>query len=184
MLLLTTLSAELATAKENRLSDAISRSLGEMGRIYVKTRRYKDAIAAFEDKLPHAAENSLERAWLCHDLGRCYLEVKHYEKAAELGEMSMMLADALKDRRWGLNARVLVAQAQVQVHGLGRAIECYEAALAHAKELVDDPASHAISKVLEDLRRQQQEQAGLQYGTTESSDELGRGQYQQRPLVA
>ncbi|KAI8924809.1 hypothetical protein BC831DRAFT_463705 [Entophlyctis helioformis] len=144
---------ELAAAKENRVPESVSRSLGEMGRIYVKTRRYKDAIAAFDEKLSYAPENSIERAWLYHDLGRCFLEIKQFERAAEFGEHSILLADALKDRRWGLNARVLVAQALSQLDAFDRAMEYYAIALRHAKDLGDEPASHAISKVLDDMRR-------------------------------
>ncbi|KAL2915285.1 hypothetical protein HK105_205150 [Polyrhizophydium stewartii] len=130
-----------------------------MGRIYVKTHRYKDAVAAFEEKLPFAPDNSVERAWLLHDLGRCFLELKQYERAAELGEVSLQVSDALEDRRWGLNGRVLVAQAQAQLKQHKLAIESYASALALADALGDEPASHAIGKVLADLRRQHVEDA-------------------------
>jgi hypothetical protein len=86
-----------------------------MGRIFVKTRKYKDAISAFEEKLHLTQHLSVEKAWLFHDIGRCHLELKGWDKALEFGLKSASVADDLKDRRWGMNARLLVAQAYGEI---------------------------------------------------------------------
>lgn len=102
---------EHMVAKEHRLQELVNRALSDIGRIHVKTRKYKEAITAFEEKLPICSESSVERAWLYHDIGRCYLELKALDKALDLGQRSASIADDLKDRRWGMNARLLIAQA-------------------------------------------------------------------------
>jgi tetratricopeptide (TPR) repeat protein len=138
--------------------------------MYVKTKRYKEAAAAFEEKLTFITDPSLEKTWLFHDLGRCFLELKNVEKALDNGQKSVAIADDLKDTRWGLNARLLIAQAyskflslliQILIYILiypiaknrdyTSAAETYEAALRNAKELSDDPAIRAITRALSDL---------------------------------
>jgi hypothetical protein len=57
-----------------------------------------------------APAGSLERAWLLHDIGRCHLELGHDSKAAEFVDSCIGVVDALRDRRWGINAYVLLAQ--------------------------------------------------------------------------
>lgn len=103
---------EHSIGKEHRDGLIISRALSDMSRILVKSRKYKEAVSAFEEKIPYSSELSIERAWLYHDLGRCYLELKNDDRALDLGLRSASIADDLKDRRWGMNARLLIAQAQ------------------------------------------------------------------------
>ncbi|KAJ1334367.1 hypothetical protein BSLG_008096 [Batrachochytrium salamandrivorans] len=143
---------ELAVGREGKLHDIISRALGDMGRIYVKTHRYKDAIAIFEEKLSFMTDDPETRTWLLHDLGRCYLEIKGFEKAGDLGEASMILADSLNNDRWSLNARILVSQSQVQLKNYNRAIECYTAALDLATHLDDQQAINSIKLALQNLQ--------------------------------
>ncbi|KAJ1334271.1 hypothetical protein BSLG_008106 [Batrachochytrium salamandrivorans] len=144
---------ELAVGREGKLHDIISRALGDMGRIYVKTHRYKDAIAIFEEKLSFMTDDPETRTWLLHDLGRCYLEIKGFEKQAIL-EASMILADSLNNDRWSLNARILVSQSQVglQLKNYNRAIECYTAALDLATHLDDQQAINSIKLALQNLQ--------------------------------
>ncbi|KAJ8328399.1 hypothetical protein O5D80_003756 [Batrachochytrium dendrobatidis] len=143
---------ELVAGKESKTIEIISRALGEIGRIYVKMRLYKDAIAAFEEKLVFSAKDSIERAWLLHDLGRCYLEIKNYAKAVSFGESCLASANSMNDSRWKLNAGVLVAQAQVQLKDFEGAIDCYSSALISARDLLDEAATQAINKALNDLK--------------------------------
>lgn len=84
--------------------------MGEIGRICVKNKKFKEAINAFEEKLSLTPEDSIEKSWLFHDIGRCYLELCQFEKALDYGQRSSSIADDLKDQRWGMNARLLIAQ--------------------------------------------------------------------------
>jgi len=58
------------------------------------------------------AKSALEKTWLYHEIGRCYLEMGEHEKAEDYGEKSLAAAQEAKDDVWQLNATVLIAQAQ------------------------------------------------------------------------
>ena len=102
---------EYFISKEKRFFTILSRAIGEIGRICVKTKKYKEAINAFNEKLNFCQEFPTEKAWLFHDIGRCYLEIRDYEKAIDFGQRSSSIADDIKDQRWGMNSRLLIAQA-------------------------------------------------------------------------
>lgn len=58
------------------------------------------------------AQSSLEKAWLFHEIGRCYLELNKAERALDYGRKSLESAEEEGDLEWQLHATVLVAQAQ------------------------------------------------------------------------
>lgn len=101
---------EYSFAKDHKLLDLVSRSLSHIGRILVKSRKYKEAIAAFEEKVPLTDPIKSERAWLYHDLGRCQLELKNIDKALDYGFKCFGISDQLSDKRWSMNAKLLLAQ--------------------------------------------------------------------------
>lgn len=45
-------------------------------------------------------------------MGKCYLELKEFDLAKEVGERAVSLASEVKDMTWYLNSSVLVAQAE------------------------------------------------------------------------
>jgi tetratricopeptide (TPR) repeat protein len=55
--------------------EARSRALGNVGRVFAATGQADKAIEHWLDKLPLCAENPVETAWLCHEIGRAYLEL-------------------------------------------------------------------------------------------------------------
>lgn len=64
------------------------------------------------------AKSSLEKTWLFHEIGQCYLELNKAETAQNYGQKSLQSADEEGDVEWQLHATVLVAQAQGK--GVGR----------------------------------------------------------------
>ncbi|KAJ3044276.1 Tetratricopeptide repeat protein 25 [Rhizophlyctis rosea] len=99
---------ELTVGKELNLPEAHRRALGNLGRTYVHLHKYKEACNSFQELLqlfPSNAEETVEHVWVLHDLGRCHWKLENYEKAAECGERAVGAADAIKDKRWGLDAR-------------------------------------------------------------------------------
>lgn len=60
-------------------------------------------------------QDGLERAWLFHEIGRCYLELKLHEKARDYGCQSLSAADEINDEKWQMNANVLLAQAECKL---------------------------------------------------------------------
>lgn len=75
-------------------------------------------ILRWEEKIP-LAKSTLEKTWLFHEIGRCYLELDQPWKAQNYGEKSQQCAEEEGDIEWQLNASVLVAQAQSRDSGPG-----------------------------------------------------------------
>lgn len=68
-------------------------------------------VPRWEEKIP-LAKTTLEKTWLFHEIGRCYLELDQPWQAQNYGEKSQQCAEEEGDIEWQLNASVLVAQAQ------------------------------------------------------------------------
>lgn len=61
----------------------------------------------------------LEKTWLFHEIGWCYLELGRYEDARDYGARSAAAASQTADEKWQINANVLVAQSECTVNFLG-----------------------------------------------------------------
>ncbi|KAI1230306.1 hypothetical protein IHE44_0010272 [Lamprotornis superbus] len=112
---------DLDCARQNALTDAVSRALDNIGHVYARIGKFQQAINTWEEKIP-LAQSSLEKAWLFHEIGRCYLELEKAEKAQDYGQKSLQSADEEGDVEWQLHATVLVAQAQGKDMGTGFAL--------------------------------------------------------------
>ncbi|NXN18191.1 TTC25 protein, partial [Indicator maculatus] len=134
---------DLKCAKENKLPEAVSRALDNVGRVYARTGRFQQAIAIWEKKIP-MAKCSLEKAWLFHELGQCYLQLNKAEAAKDYGEKSLQAAEEEGDVKWQLHATVLVAEAQVKLEDHWAAILTFERALEKAKLTGNEAAQKAI----------------------------------------
>ena len=66
---------------------------------------------SWEEKLP-LSSSALEKTWLYHEIGRCYLELGQYDVSMSYGEKSLAAADDAADDVWQLNASILMAQSQ------------------------------------------------------------------------
>uniref|UniRef100_A0A8C3BV68 Outer dynein arm-docking complex subunit 4 n=1 Tax=Cairina moschata TaxID=8855 RepID=A0A8C3BV68_CAIMO len=134
---------DLEFARQNGLPDAISRALDNIGRVYARIGKFQEAIDTWEEKIP-MAKSSLEKTWLFHEIGRCYLELDKAEAARNYGKKSLQSADEEGDVEWQLHASVLVAQAQEKLKDYRSAIMTFEKALEKAKLVHDDAAQKAI----------------------------------------
>uniref|UniRef100_A0A671QM53 Outer dynein arm-docking complex subunit 4 n=1 Tax=Sinocyclocheilus anshuiensis TaxID=1608454 RepID=A0A671QM53_9TELE len=141
---------DLELAKKGDLMDSKSRALDNIGRVYARIGKFQQAIEVWEEKLPLAC-GGLEKAWLFHEIGRCYLELKLYREARDYGSRSLMAADEISDEKWQLNASVLMAQAELKLGNYKACVSHFERALDRAKLLQDDSASEAIQKVNTDI---------------------------------
>ncbi|XP_067168319.1 outer dynein arm-docking complex subunit 4 isoform X2 [Apteryx mantelli] len=143
---------DLEFARQNNLPDAISRALDNIGRVYARIGKFQQAIDTWEEKIP-MAKSSLEKTWLFHEIGQCYLELNKAEEAQNYGEKSLQSADEEGDVEWQLNASVLVAQAQVKLKDYQAAIINFEKALEKAKLIHSDDAQQAIIIALDDVSK-------------------------------
>ncbi|XP_067687289.1 outer dynein arm-docking complex subunit 4-like isoform X2 [Haliotis asinina] len=141
---------DLDIGKAEDLEEVKSRALDNMGRVLARMGKYDKAIEVWEEKLP-LTKTALEKTWLYHEIGRCYLEVSRYEDARDYGEKSLAAAREADDEGWQLHACVLVAQSEVKCNELQAAADSFERALEMAEAQQDSAAEQAIKKALEDV---------------------------------
>ncbi|KAM5309553.1 outer dynein arm-docking complex subunit 4 isoform 1-T1 [Glossophaga mutica] len=143
---------DLEIAKEYDLPDAKSRALDNIGRVFARVGKFQEAITTWEEKIP-LAKTTLEKTWLFHEIGRCYLELDQAWQAQNYGEKSQQCAEEEGDIEWQLNASVLVAQAQVKLRDFEAAVNNFEKALERAKLLHNNEAQQAIISALDDANK-------------------------------
>ncbi|XP_062072663.1 outer dynein arm-docking complex subunit 4 isoform X1 [Lepus europaeus] len=143
---------DLEIAKEQDLPDAKSRALDNIGRVFAKVGKFQQAIDTWEEKIP-LAKTTLEKTWLFHEIGRCYLELDQPWQAQNYGEKSQQCAEEEGDMEWQLNASVLVAQAQVKLRDFESAVNNFEKALERAKLVHNNEAQQAIICALDDANK-------------------------------
>ncbi|KAM7029980.1 outer dynein arm-docking complex subunit 4 [Acridotheres tristis] len=143
---------DLDCARQNSLTDAVSRALDNIGHVYARIGKFQQAINTWEEKIP-LAKSSLEKAWLFHEIGRCYLELEKAEKAQDYGQKSLQAADEEGDVEWQLHATVLVAQAQVKLKDYRSAILNFERALEKAKLVPSEAAQNGIIAALDNVSK-------------------------------
>ncbi|XP_025218312.1 tetratricopeptide repeat protein 25 isoform X1 [Theropithecus gelada] len=143
---------DLEIAKEYDLPDAKSRALDNIGRVFARVGKFQQAIDTWEEKIP-LAKTTLEKTWLFHEIGRCYLELDQAWQAQNYGEKSQQCAEEEGDIEWQLNASVLVAQAQVKLRDFESAVNNFEKALERAKLVHNNEAQRAIISALDDANK-------------------------------
>uniref|UniRef100_H0WQC9 Outer dynein arm-docking complex subunit 4 n=1 Tax=Otolemur garnettii TaxID=30611 RepID=H0WQC9_OTOGA len=143
---------DLEIAKEYDLPDAKSRALDNIGRVYARVGKFQQAVDMWEEKIP-LAKTTLEKTWLFHEIGRCYLELDQAWQAQAYGEKSQQCAEEEGDIEWQLNASVLVAQAQVKLRDFESAVNNFEKALERAKLVHNNEAQQAILSALDDANK-------------------------------
>eukprot|EP00070_Physeter_catodon_P047020 XP_028353914.1 tetratricopeptide repeat protein 25 [Physeter catodon] len=109
-------------------------------------------VPRWEEKIP-LAKTTLEKTWLFHEIGRCYLELDQAWQAQNYGEKSQQCAEEEGDIEWQLNASVLVAQAQVKLRDFESAVNNFEKALERAKLAHNHQAQQAIINALDDANK-------------------------------
>ncbi|XP_059235255.1 outer dynein arm-docking complex subunit 4 isoform X3 [Mustela nigripes] len=143
---------DLEIAKQYDLPDAKSRALDNIGRVFARVGKFQQAIDTWEEKIP-LAKTTLEKTWLFHEIGRCYLELDQPWQAQHYGEKSQQCAEEEGDIEWQLNASVLVAQAQVKLRDFESAVSNFEKALERAKLVHNNEAQQAIISALDDANK-------------------------------
>jgi len=142
--------ADLGLGEDYGLQDAESRGLDNLGRVYARMGKFDKAIQVWERKLP-LSKTPIETTWLCHELGRCYLEVEQAATARDLGERSLAAAREAGDDMWQLHALVLISQAEVKDGRLSEGLDSFQRAQDMAEALGDAKAQQAIKKAIEDV---------------------------------
>ncbi|KAG1665914.1 Tetratricopeptide repeat protein 25 [Nymphon striatum] len=143
---------DLKMAEKFHLEDAKSRALDNIGRTHALFGNFEEAINAWKVKLP-LCKDPIEKSWLHHEIGRCYLELGELEDASEFGKKSLRFAESASDLMWQLNASVMLAQIKVQKANYIEAISIFHQAQILAENLGNKKAMKAIGQVLKRLQR-------------------------------
>ncbi|XP_040919079.1 outer dynein arm-docking complex subunit 4 [Toxotes jaculatrix] len=143
---------DLALAKQCKLPEAMSRALDNIGRVYAQTGQFTQAIEFWVKKIP-LVRGALEKTWLFHEIGWCYLELDRHKEARDYGVRSLAAADEIADEKWQMNANVLVAQSEMKLGNFESCVASFERALTHANLQDDDSATNAIQKALDEAKQ-------------------------------
>lgn len=173
---------DLEIAKQHELEEAQSRALDNLGRVYARTGKFEKAIEVWEEKVPMSS-SPLETTWLCHEIGRCYLELDDCDKAKSYGERSLAAAQEADDLVWQLNSSVLIAQSHVKKNELQEGLETFEKASELAKSQGDKAATNAISRAMNDVKRKMAKANGEDVGDS-GDDTSAQGEDEQEQMEA
>ncbi|VDL92911.1 unnamed protein product [Schistocephalus solidus] len=114
-------------ALKANLKEHASRSLENLGRARARLYDYRGALEAWTKRLDYDIKG-VDKAWLHHEIGRSYLELKQYEEAIDHAAKARDIADHEADLEWDLNATVLIAQAHFYAGHLEEAKVYFEEA--------------------------------------------------------
>ncbi|XP_073351449.1 outer dynein arm-docking complex subunit 4 [Pagrus major] len=143
---------DLELAEQCKLPDAMLRALDHIGQVYAQTRQFSQAIEFWERKIPLVCDG-LEKTWLFHEIGWCYLELGRHEEARDYGTRSAAAADEIADEKWQINANVLVAQSELKLGNFESCVSHFERALTKAKLQEDESAMNAIQKAVDEAKQ-------------------------------
>ncbi|XP_060921890.1 outer dynein arm-docking complex subunit 4 [Labrus mixtus] len=147
---------DLELASQCKLTQAMSRALDNIGQVYAQTGQYTQAIECWEKKVPLVSD-VLEKTWLFHNIGWCYLELKQHQEARDYGIRSGAAAEEIADVKWQINANVLVAQSELKLENFESCISYFERALSKARLQDDHCAVNAIQKALDEAKQHLQQ---------------------------
>ncbi|XP_026233420.1 tetratricopeptide repeat protein 25 [Anabas testudineus] len=146
---------DLELAKQCKLPEAMSRALDNIGRVYAQLGQFLQAIEFWEKKVP-LLRGGLEKTWLFHELGWCYLELNRHKESRDYGLRSLAAAEEIADEKWLINTNVLVAQSEFKLGNFESCVSHFERALTHARVQEDNSAMNAIQKALDEAKQQLQ----------------------------
>ncbi|ODN01080.1 Tetratricopeptide repeat protein 25 [Orchesella cincta] len=122
-----TFQEEFNVATEQRMTDVKSRALDYLGRSFAMKGTYAEAAEVWDSRLA-IAKTPVERAYLFHEIGRCYLETNKPDLARFYGNQSLEEAQKISDDIWAMNANILLGQCDIKTMNLEKALSHFEAA--------------------------------------------------------
>lgn len=144
--------AEIQIAKRSGIDEIKIRAMDNLADAYVKNGDYEKAIRIYSDRVKSVKTNS-EKAWIDHNWGRCLLEQGHFDEAEAKGQTAFKAALQAGDKQWQLNAKVLIAQAQIKKGSIPEAEESFKQAAKLAESVVDEIAKNVIQTQLAQIQK-------------------------------
>ena len=91
------------------MAEIKSRSLDHLARAFALREQYVEAAEIWETRVS-LAKTPLERTYLFHEIGRCYMELNKLDIAKYYGNQSLEEASKIHDDIWAMNARIFLGQ--------------------------------------------------------------------------
>jgi len=104
-----TFSVELELAANNKMLDIKGRAIDYLGRTYASKQAWAEAAEVWETRLP-ISKTPLERSYIFHEIGRCYLELSKLDIARYYATNAFDEAVKIEDWIWAMNAKILLGQ--------------------------------------------------------------------------
>jgi len=144
--------AEIQIAKKSGIDEIKIRAMDNLAEAYVKNVDYEKAIKIYQDRVKSVKSDS-EAAWINHNWGRCLLEQGLFDEAESRGNASYKAATKAADKQWQLNAKVLIAQAQIKKGNIPEAEDSFKEAASLADSVVDEIAKDVIQTQLAQIQK-------------------------------
>lgn len=160
---------EIGAAKRSGIDELKIRAMDNLAEAYVKNGDYEKAIKIYTDRLKTIKSGS-EAAWINHNWGRCLLEQGQFDEAEVHGQQAYQAAVDATDRQWQLNAKVLIAQAQIKKGNIADAEQSFKDAAVLADQVVDDIAKNVIQTQLAQIQKFNEKQTEVKVDNTNSNN--------------
>ncbi|WAR06390.1 TTC25-like protein [Mya arenaria] len=141
---------DLEIGEKYKLDEAVSRALGNLGRVYVLQKRHQEALDVFLRKTPMCTSR-IETAWLFHEIGNCFLALGDFEYAKDAAKKSLESAEEAVEWSYQLQSCVLMGVAEVKLKQYHAAFNTFEKALDQARLQGDEKAEEALREALQDV---------------------------------
>ncbi|XP_047356484.1 outer dynein arm-docking complex subunit 4-like [Vespa velutina] len=139
-------------AKISNDSVLILQSLLTLGKVHLSFD-HLDAAARAWEHLSKNLEEPILRAWIHHEIGRCYLETGKFVKAFNMGNRTLEIAEDIGSNKWILHGKLLKAQTLVKLGRFAEALEELRICARITEEEGDTPTLSYIQNLITDLTR-------------------------------
>ncbi|CAD6209029.1 GSCOCG00003678001-RA-CDS, partial [Cotesia congregata] len=144
-------SKMIQTAKQSNDVKLVSRSLAVLGKVHL-TFGHVYAVAKAWERLNSDITEPIVKAWLVHEIGRCYFEMSHFTKALELARRCVSSSEQAQSGKWLCYGKLLAGQALVELGQLTRALESLKLVAEMAsKEINDDNLLIYVKNLIEKI---------------------------------
>lgn len=150
----------IQAAKQSKDEKLISRSIAVLGKVHLTFGHLNAAAVAWE-RLLNIVNRPILKAWLFHEIGRCYFEMSNYSKALKMSKRCIQSSEVAHSIKWMCYGKLLNGQAFIELERLAEALEALEFVAEKAKESMNDVAmvnyvENLVERVAKVLRKNSQ----------------------------
>ena len=101
--------SSISIATYRKMVDFKSRALNCLGKAFALKKAYPEAAEIWETRLGFCKQ-PLEKAYMYHEIGLCYVAMHKFEMAKYYAEQALDEATKINDKIWTMNARIMLGQ--------------------------------------------------------------------------